>query len=51
MLGKGYIFRIYFCFSFFAEALVYCVFVFIAILDRFKLLDQMLLLERVISVN
>lgn len=50
MLGKGYIFQIYFCFSFFAEALVYCVFVFISVLDRFKLLDQMLLLQRVISV-
>lgn len=49
MLGKGYIFQIYF--PFFAEASISYAFVFIAVFDTLKLLDQMLLLQSVIYVN
>lgn len=51
MLGKGYIFKIYFYFPFFAEASVSYAYVFIAVLDMLKLLDQMLLLQSVVYVN
>lgn len=51
MLGKGYIFQIYFYFPFFAEASISYAFVFIALFHMLKLLDQMLLLQSVIYVE